>query len=263
MPPDDGRRMAYAAEQHVARRSAHGPFRLARNRRQPSADHLLFPAGHGRAVDQRRNCRLPKKHLPSFARRTAVLLGAGILAVGSNFAPLWYTMHHSKQTIRGGSNSPPARKPPRKGWHSITLRRGATDAPRAWNLLIPDFMGGDSGRAFTRDGEMAKALKPYGLESFAEQLPAYWGEQPYTAGPTYLGAAALFLALLGLLLASGRNKWWIAAVSLLTLLLAWGHNFMDSPNSPSNTCPATTSSAPYRWPSWWSNGRFPCSRRWL
>ena len=87
-------------------------------------------------------------------------------------------------------------------------------------------MGGDSGRAFTRDGEMAKALKPYGLESFAEQLPAYWGEQPYTAGPTYLGAAALFLALLGLLLASGRNKWWIAAVSLLTLLLAWGHNFM-------------------------------------
>ena len=73
---------------------------------------------------------------------------------------------------------------------------------------------------------MAKALKPYGLESFAEQLPAYWGEQPYTAGPTYLGAAALFLALLGLLLASGRNKWWIAAVSLLTLLLAWGHNFM-------------------------------------
>ena len=66
-PPDDGRRMAYAAEQHVARRSAHGPFRLARNRRQPSADHLLFPAGHGRAVDQRRNCRLPKK-APAFVR---------------------------------------------------------------------------------------------------------------------------------------------------------------------------------------------------
>ena len=107
-----------------------------------------------------------KKHLPSFVRRTAVLLAAGILAVGSNFAPLWYTMHHSKQTIRGGS------------------------------------------------------------EGIAEQLPAYWGQQPYTAGPTYLGAAALFLALLGLLLASGRNKWWIAAVSLLTLLLAWGHNFM-------------------------------------
>ena len=59
--------MAYAAEQHVARRSAHGPFRLARNRRQPSADHLLFPAGHGRAVDQRRNRRLPKK-APAFVR---------------------------------------------------------------------------------------------------------------------------------------------------------------------------------------------------
>lgn len=72
-----------------------------------------------------------KKHLPSFVRRTAVLLAAGILAVGSNFAPLWYTMHHSKQTIRGGSELAPARKPPRKGWHSITLRPGATDAPKA------------------------------------------------------------------------------------------------------------------------------------
>ena len=167
-----------------------------------------------------------KKHLPSFARRTAVLLGAGILAVGSNFAPLWYTMHHSKQTIRGGSELAAGEETSQEGLALDYATAWSYGRAESWNLLIPDFMGGDSGRAFTRDGEMAKALKPYGLESFAEQLPAYWGEQPYTAGPTYLGAAALFLALLGLLLASGRNKWWIAAVSLLTLLLAWGHNFM-------------------------------------
>ena len=167
-----------------------------------------------------------KKHLPSFARRTAVLLGAGILAVGSNFAPLWYPMHHSKQTIRGGSELAAGEETSQEGLALDYATAWSYGRAESWNLLIPDFMGGDSGRAFTRDGEMAKALKPYGLESFAEQLPAYWGEQPYTAGPTYLGAAALFLALLGLLLASGRNKWWIAAVSLLTLLLAWGHNFM-------------------------------------
>ena len=119
-------------------------------------------------------------------------------------------MHHSKQTIRGGSELAPARKPPRKLAldYATAWSYGRAES---WNLLIPDFMGGDSGRAFTRDGKVAEALKPYGLEGIAEQLPAYWGQQPYTAGPTYLGAAALFLALLGLLLASGRNKWWIAA----------------------------------------------------
>ena len=135
-------------------------------------------------------------------------------------------MHHSKQTIRGGSELAAGEETSQEGLALDYATAWSYGRAESWNLLIPDFMGGDSGRAFTRDGEMAKALKPYGLESFAEQLPAYWGEQPYTAGPTYLGAAALFLALLGLLLASGRNKWWIAAVSLLTLLLAWGHNFM-------------------------------------
>ena len=167
-----------------------------------------------------------KKHLPSFVRRTAVLLAAGILAVGSNFAPLWYTMHHSKQTIRGGSELAAGEETSQEGLALDYATAWSYGRAESWNLLIPDFMGGDSGRAFTRDGKVAEALKPYGLEGIAEQLPAYWGQQPYTAGPTYLGAAALFLALLGLLLASGRNKWWIAAVSLLTLLLAWGHNFM-------------------------------------
>lgn len=135
-------------------------------------------------------------------------------------------MHHSKQTIRGGSELAAGEETSQEGLALDYATAWSYGRAESWNLLIPDFMGGDSGRAFTRDGKVAEALKPYGLEGIAEQLPAYWGQQPYTAGPTYLGAAALFLALLGLLLASGRNKWWIAAVSLLTLLLAWGHNFM-------------------------------------
>ena len=71
-----------------------------------------------------------KKHLPSFARRTAVLLGAGILAVGTSRLCCTRCTTRSRPSAEV-RNSPPARKPPRKGWHSITLRRGATDAPRA------------------------------------------------------------------------------------------------------------------------------------
>jgi len=68
-------------------------------------------------------------------------------------------------------------------------------------------MGSDSARAFSEDGPVAAALTPYGMAQAAQQLPAYWGEQPYTGGPTYLGAAALFLALLGALLVGGRDRW--------------------------------------------------------
>ena len=95
----------------------------------------------------------------------------------------------------------------------------------SWNLLIPDFMGGDSGATFAADGATARALRPYGLQGLAGQLPRYWGDQPYTAGPTYLGAVALFLALMGLLLASDRCRWWLLGASVLMLLLAWGRHF--------------------------------------
>ena len=145
-----------------------------------------------------------EKHLGDFWKRTAVLAAAGILAAGSNFSPLWYTASHSKETMRGGSY-------------------GRTES---LNLLIPDFMGRESGTTFSPDGEVAAVLNEYGLRGAAQQLPAYWGSQPYTGGPTYLGAAAIFLAALGIALARGRNKWWIVAVSVLMLLLAWGRNLM-------------------------------------
>ena len=167
-----------------------------------------------------------EKHLGDFWKRTAVLAAAGILAAGSNFSPLWYTASHSKETMRGGSELAST---------SETSQNGlALDYATAWsygrteslNLLIPDFMGRESGTTFSPDGEVAAVLNEYGLRGAAQQLPAYWGSQPYTGGPTYLGAAAIFLAALGIALARGRNKWWIVAVSVLMLLLAWGRNLM-------------------------------------
>ena len=167
-----------------------------------------------------------EKRLRSFARRTAVLAAAGVLAVGSNFAPLWYTAQHSKDTMRGGSELATTAE---------TLREGlALDYATAWsygraesfNLLIPDFMGRESGSTFAPDGHTAAVLNGYGLRGAAQQLPTYWGEQPYTGGPTYLGAAAVFLAALGIALLRGRNKWWMLAVCVVMLLLSWGRNLM-------------------------------------
>ncbi|MEZ3442127.1 MAG: hypothetical protein K1V68_01125, partial [Alistipes sp.] len=136
------------------------------------------------------------KRLRDFAKRTAVLLAAGVLAVGSNFSPLWYTLQHTRDTIRGGSELAAADKSDGASGLDLEYATAWSYGPaESWNLLIPDFMGGDSMRSFSSDGEVAGALREYGLSELAGQRPAYWGDQPFTAGPTYLGAVSLFMAV--------------------------------------------------------------------
>ena len=166
------------------------------------------------------------KRLAEFFRRTAVLAAAGLLAVGSNFAPLWYTAQHSKETMRGGSELASTAETSDNGLDLDYATAWSYGRTETLNLLVPDFMGRDSGTTFPSDGQVAATANEYGLRGVERQLPAYWGTQPYTAGPTYLGAAALFLAVLGIALVRGRNRWWIVAVCAVMLLLAWGRNFM-------------------------------------
>ena len=174
-----------------------------------------------------------EKRTGDFVRRTAALAAAGILALGANFAPLWYTAQHSPETIRGGSELAETVETDTRGLDLDYATAWSYGKTETFNLLIPDFMGRDSATTLPDDGQTAAELTDIGrqlgapsLGSWARQLPAYWGTQPYTGGPTYLGAAALFLALLGAFWSQGRNKWWIIAVSLLMILLAWGRNFM-------------------------------------
>lgn len=169
---------------------------------------------------------LREGRLRNFALRTAMLAGAGILAVGSNFSPLWYTAKHSKETIRGGSELATTAEAPAGGLALDYATAWSYGRAETFNLLIPDFMGRESGTTFPADGQTAAVLNDYGLRGAAQQLPAYWGTQPYTGGPTYLGAAAIFLSALGIALVRGRNKWWIIAACVLMILLAWGRNLM-------------------------------------
>ena len=165
----------------------------------------------------------------NFAYRTVVLVGAAILALGANFAPLYYTMQHTSDTTRGGSAL--AVENERKGLDIEYATAWSYGIGESWNMLIPDFVGGDSGATFSKDGEVVEALKELGAskrnaEQIAQQLPTYWGEQPYTAGPTYIGAIVIFLALLGLLLADNRNRWWVVAATILAILMSWGYHAM-------------------------------------
>ena len=169
---------------------------------------------------------LRSKRGRDFARRTALLVAAGVAAVGSNFAPLWYTWQHTKETTRGGSELVAEGAHGDEGLDLQYATAWSYGKTETLNTLVPDFMGGASSDTFAPDGPVAEALRPYGMEQAAQYMPRYWGDQPYTAGPTYLGAAVIFLALTALFLLPARQRWWIVAATLLTLFMAWGSNMM-------------------------------------
>lgn len=167
---------------------------------------------------------LRRRQAVDFAKRTGILAAAAILAVGANFAPLHYTAEHSADTMRGGSEV--ASSGQGKGLDLEYATAWSYGIAETWNTVMPGFMGGSSSTGFSATGPVAESLRPLGLESYAPSLPAYWGEQPYTAGPTYLGIVAVFLALLGFLMTSPRNRWWIGISLAASVILAWGHNAM-------------------------------------
>ena len=179
-----------------------------------------------------------EKQIKKYLKRTALLIVAGLVALGSNLSPLWYTMQHQKETTRGGSEL--VDKSADSGSDGLDLEYATAwsyGRAESFNLFVPNFMGGASTDTFSKDGKVAEALGAYGLEQMAQYLPRYRGDQPYTAGPTYLGAAAIFLALLGLFLLPARHKWWIVAATVITLLMSWGNNLMWFTELLFNTLP--------------------------
>ena len=171
---------------------------------------------------------LREKRAKDFAKRTALLALAGVMAVGSNLSPLWYTMRHSKETIRGGSELV-AKDDINRGSDGLDLQYATAwsyGKAESFTLFVPDFMGGTSADTFSTDGPVAQSLNKYGLGQMAQYLPRYRGTQPYTAGPTYLGAAAIFLALLAMFVLPNRQRWWILAATIVTLVMSWGNNLM-------------------------------------
>ncbi len=165
-----------------------------------------------------------ESRMAEFSKRTGALLVAAILAVSSNLSPLWYTYEHTPETMRGGSELV----------ESNTAGGLDMDYATAWsygtvesfNMLVPNFVGGSSFQTFSASGAVAESLIPYNMGHVATQLPLYWGPQSFTGGPTYIGAVIIFFALLALLLAKGREKWWVVAISVMMILLAWGRHFM-------------------------------------
>ena len=185
----------------------------------------------GAVAAQRKMERVPFLSTPvgRWLMASALVLVGGLLGIATNANKLLPTYEYAEYTMRGGSELT-------HDEHNQTGDGLKLDYATAWsygieetlNLLIPNLNGGSSSGELSRDSETFKVLQSYGVnaESMRKGMPLYWGPQPFTAGPMYLGAVSLFLFVFGLCVIRGRYKWWIAGVSVLALLLAWGSHFM-------------------------------------
>lgn len=185
------------------------------------------------------------KTLPKFLRTSAILLVAGLIGIATNINHLWPTYEYAQHTMRGGSEltvntgqnqtpdnqqsvAQPGEKT-RKGLDLAYATKWSYGIEETANLLIPNFYGGSSGGALDQNSQMYKAMKEkgyQGADQFIKRLPLYWGTQPFTAGPMYMGAISIFLFILGFFVLKGGLKWWIGGVSLLALMLGWGYHLM-------------------------------------
>ena len=168
--------------------------------------------------------------LGRFFAASSLLLVLGLVGMATNANKLLPTYEYTPYTMRGGSElSSDSDTHNSKGLdleYATAWSYGISEMP---NLLIPNFNGGSSSGALDLDSETGKLLKRAGqpnLRQTLKHMPLYWGPQPFTAGPMYLGAISIFLFVLGICLIKGREKWWIIISSLIAIMLAWGNHFM-------------------------------------
>ena len=187
-------------------------------------------------------CKAVKeKAFPKFLRTSIIVLVAGLLGIATNINHLWPTYEYAQHTMRGGSellpddsSSEPAQqleagKKTRSGLDLEYATQWSYGIEETMNLMVPNFNGGASSGALDRKSETYNALKKggyQGAEQIIKQLPLYWGPQPFTAGPMYMGAISVFLFVLGFFVLRGGIRWWIGGVSLLALMLGWGYHLM-------------------------------------
>lgn len=173
------------------------------------------------------------KTLKRFGTATAVTIVAGLIGVAINLSSLYHTYEYSQETMRGGSeltlkqeNADTDRisHENSKGLDKEYITQWSYGKGETWTLLIPNAKGGATGYLGQNEKAMAKVQQVY--SPTVAQMNSYWGNQPFTAGPVYVGAFVVFLFILGCFIVKGPVKWAMLAATLFSITLSWGHNMM-------------------------------------
>ena len=167
-----------------------------------------------------------QKTLADFWKSTGVLVAAGILGICINLSNLYHTYEYSKESMRGKSElvKENSANQTGSGLERDYITQWSYGVGETFSLMVPNVKGGASVPLAANEKAMEKANPMYG--NIYSQLGQYWGEQPGTSGPVYVGAFVMFLFILGLFIVKTPMKWALLAATVLSILLSWGKNFM-------------------------------------
>jgi hypothetical protein len=172
---------------------------------------------------------IKKKELRNYITASAILLGVAILSILPNAIAFYTNYELGKTSIRSSSELSVKDDSQKAGGldkdYAFTWSYGKAES---FSLLIPNFMGGSSTTSLSENSELYQELKRRGVadaEQYIKQVPAYWGDMPFTSGPAYHGAIVCFLFILGLYIVKSAVRWYLLAATILSLFLAWGYHF--------------------------------------
>ncbi len=171
-----------------------------------------------------------KKELSRFGKATAVCAAGAVIGICLNLSNLYHTWEYSKETMRGKSElvKKDVANQTSTGLDRDYITQWSYGIDETWTLLVPNTKGGASVPLVESETAMKHADPNFA--PIYQQLGQYWGEQPGTQGPVYVGAFVLMLFILGLFIVKGPMKWALLAATVLSVLLAWGKNFMPFTN---------------------------------
>ena len=167
-----------------------------------------------------------QQQIARFLKATAVCIAGAAIGICVNLSNLYHTWQYSKESMRGKSELVKANNANQtsSGLERDYITQWSYGIGETWTLLIPNTKGGASMPMSMSTTAMRHADENY--LSIYQQIGQYWGEQPGTSGPVYVGAFVMMLFILGLFIVKGPMKWALLAATVLSILLSWGKNFM-------------------------------------
>lgn len=168
-----------------------------------------------------------EKKMPQFVKASLVCVIAAVIGIAINASNLYHTWQYQKESMRGKSELVSKTDPKNQtnsGLERDYITQWSYGIGETWTLLIPNAKGGASEPMINNAIVQEKGDPQY--EQVYQSLGQYWGEQPGTSGPVYVGAFVLFLFILGLFIVKGPMKWALLAATILSILLSWGKNLM-------------------------------------
>lgn len=169
---------------------------------------------------------IKEKNMQRFLKGTAVCIVAAAIGIALNLSNLYHTWQYGQESMRGKSElvKKNTANQTSSGLERDYITQWSYGIDETWTLLIPNAKGGASVPLAQNSKAMEKA-DPNFIQIY-QQLGQYWGEQPGTSGPVYVGAFVMMLFILGLFIVKGPMKWALLAATILSILLSWGKNFM-------------------------------------